>query len=197
MDNNDSSREVTLTSVKDPEGTEIRDGGTTVATTLTFTGSAPTGKTVEIRDVATPKGTATANNDGIWTLTVSDLTPGIRQFKAVGQYSSYPESAVRTINISFPIAVAITSVKDPEGTEIPHRETTFATTVTLTGTAAENQTVEIKDGDTWKGVATARGIHWTLTLANLTVGKHAFTAVKRYDDQAKSPPYEITIEAAP
>ncbi|MCL5227522.1 Ig-like domain repeat protein, partial [Pseudomonas sp. In614] len=66
----------------------------------------------------------------------------------------------------------------PSNVEIPNDGTTVETSVILTGTASKSQKVQILDGTTSKGEATAdatTGI-WTLTVSSLSVAGHSFTA---------------------
>ncbi|WP_178081860.1 Ig-like domain-containing protein, partial [Pseudomonas sp. B26(2017)] len=75
-----------------------------------------------------------------------------------------------------------TRAEDSEGVEIPDGGVTVKTSVTLIGTAAENQKVEVFDGTTSKGQPPAdptTGI-WTLTVTDLTVAPHSFTAKALY-----------------
>ncbi|MCX4217089.1 Ig-like domain-containing protein [Pseudomonas sp. MCal1] len=76
----------------------------------------------------------------------------------------------------------ITRAEDSEGVEIPDGGVTVKTSVILTGTAASNQKVEVFDGTTSKGQPPAdptTGI-WTLTVTDLTVAPHSFTAKALY-----------------
>ncbi|NWA25726.1 Ig-like domain repeat protein [Pseudomonas gingeri] len=83
-------------------------------------------------------------------------------------------------------APSITSVHDSEG-EVVDNGTTYDTTVTLSGTAAPNQRVEIFDVDTSKGSTSTNGGDWELQVAGLALGSHSFTAKGLYGSQPVSP----------
>jgi hypothetical protein len=89
----------------------------------------------------------------------------------------------------------ITSVKDPKNVEIPHNGSTVETSVTLTGTASKGQKVQILDGTTSKGEATAdatSGI-WILGVSALNVAKHIFTAKALYGSGQVSTDWTFTV----
>ncbi|MBV4459720.1 Ig-like domain-containing protein [Pseudomonas sp. COR58] len=189
----------TLTSVKDSAGVEIPDGGTTVDTRVTLTGTAALGLTVEVFDGAVSKGQATADAaTGVWTLTVSGLSVETHSFRAKALYGDNPESAVRTLKVVAATAPTITSAKDSEGTEIPDGGTTTDTSVTLTGTAAPGLAVEVFDGAVSKGQATADAVSgvWTLTVSELSVATHGFKAKALYGDNPESAVRTLTVTPA-
>ncbi|MCL5227042.1 Ig-like domain-containing protein, partial [Pseudomonas sp. In614] len=102
---------------------------------------------------------------------------------------------VKAVALENPI---ITSVKgSPSNVEIPNDGTTVETSVILTGTASKSQKVQILDGTTSKGEATANattGI-WTLTVSSLTVAAHSFTAKALYGSGATSAARMLTVTA--
>jgi YVTN family beta-propeller protein len=91
----------TLTSVKgSPSGDDIPEGGTTVETAVTLSGTASKGQNVEVFDGTTSKGQATANaTTGVWSLLVSGLSESVHSFKARALYGTGVESAVRTFTV--------------------------------------------------------------------------------------------------
>ncbi|WP_085694634.1 hypothetical protein [Pseudomonas sp. B7(2017)] len=179
----------TITSVKDPKGVEIANGGITVATSVTLTGTAAKGLKVEVFDGTVSKGQVTANaTSGVWTLTVSGLSVAAHRFTAKALYGASPVSAARTLTVTAATAPTITSVKDPKGVDIPHDGMTLETSVTLTGAAAKGQKVEVFDGNVSKGEVTANATSgvWTLTASGLSVAAHSFTAKARYGTEPVS-----------
>ncbi|HEY9130460.1 MAG TPA: hypothetical protein VIM98_01785 [Dyella sp.] len=88
----------------------------------------------------------------------------------------------------------IESVRDALGREIPNGSTTGATTLTLSGTAARNERVQLFDGNVSLGIVdvSASG-RWSLTVAGLGSGVHAFTAEGLYDNFPVSAPYGLRI----
>ncbi|WP_196304785.1 Ig-like domain-containing protein, partial [Pseudomonas fluorescens] len=90
----------TIASVKDPQGTEIPNGGTTTSTTVTLSGKASTSQRVEIFDGTTSKGTADVNANGDWTKTLTGLAVAALSFTAKGLYGSpQPVSPARTLTV--------------------------------------------------------------------------------------------------
>ncbi|MFW6751155.1 hypothetical protein ACKUG4_10785 [Pseudomonas glycinae] len=94
---------------------------------------------------------------------------------------------------------AITSVKgSPSGDEIPPDGLTVETAVTLTGTASKGQKVQILDGNTDKGEATADPVTgiWSKTVSGLGITLHSFTAKALYGSGQVSDPRTFTVTAA-
>jgi hypothetical protein len=100
-----------------------------------------------------------------------------------------------TINAMEDVKPEISYVRDSDTFEIPNPGLAVNTAVTLTGVAAKGQKVEIFDGATSKGQATAHATYgsWTLTADNLAVGEHSFTAKALYGSGETSKPYEIKV----
>ncbi|MHC8349469.1 hypothetical protein ACYZT7_08850 [Pseudomonas sp. RT4P38] len=171
-----------ITSVKDSKSVEIPNAGITVDTAVTLSGTASKGQQVTIFDGTTPKGTVTAHaTTGIWTLALTALPVAAHSFTAKALYGSGQVSAARTMTVIALVAPVITSVKDSKSVEIPNAGITVDTAVTLSGTASKDQRVEIFDGATSKGVATANssGV-WTHPVRGLAVAAHSFSAKALY-----------------
>ena len=90
-----------ITSVKgSPSGDEILEGGTTVETAVTLTGTAAKGQKVEVFDGATSRGDATADGTtGNWELRDSGLSLTTHLYKAKALYGSGLESSARTFSV--------------------------------------------------------------------------------------------------
>jgi hypothetical protein len=95
---------------------------------------------------------------------------------------------------------AITSVKgSPSNADIPEGGTTVETAVTLTGTAAKGQKVDILDGVSVVDEAVADAITgiWTLLVSKLTATDHSFTAEAKYGSgQISQPPRTFQVKEA-
>ncbi|MBD9563603.1 Ig-like domain-containing protein [Pseudomonas sp. PDM09] len=189
----------TITSVKDAKDVEVPHNGFTVETSVTLTGTASKGQKVQILDGATSRGEATANaTTGIWTLEVSALNVAAHSFTAKALYGSGQVSAAWVVNVTAVVAPTITSVKDAKDVEVPHNGFTVETSVTLTGTASKGQKVQILDGATSRGEATANattGI-WTLEVSALNVAAHSFTAKALYGSGQVTTDWIFTVVAA-
>ncbi|MBN3863563.1 hypothetical protein HCU66_15100 [Pseudomonas frederiksbergensis] len=104
-----------------------------------------------------------------------------------------PESS-ENLTRALELIPKITSVRDAKGVEIPNGAITKDKTVTLFGTAMEKQSVDIFDGTTSKGVATADSNgEWALTVMGLSVGNHICTARARYGNGQVSAARTFTV----
>ncbi|WP_341959493.1 hypothetical protein [Pseudomonas sp. RC10] len=187
----------TIASIKDSKGVEIPANATTFDTSVTVTGKASPNQTVDVLDGTTSKGKPKADASGNWTLTITGLSAAAHAIKAVAQYGSNPASAVRNFTVAAAVTPTIASIKDSKGVEIPANATTFDTSVTVTGKASPNQTVDVLDGTTSKGKpkADASG-NWTLSITGLSVAAHAIKAVAQYGSNPASAVRNFTVAAA-
>ncbi len=103
-----------ITSVKgSPSGDEIPEGGTTVETAVTLTGTAAKGQKVEVFDGTTSKGQPVVHaTTGVWELAVNELSVAAHSFKAKALYGSGTESAIRTFTVADKLK--ITHIQDPQ-----------------------------------------------------------------------------------
>ncbi|MET0778194.1 MAG: hypothetical protein ABWZ65_22230, partial [Pseudomonas mandelii] len=92
----------TISSVKgSPSGVEIPQGGTTLETAVTLTGTASNGQQVDVLDGIVSKGQPTAGpSTGIWTLPVSGLSVAAHSFAAKALYGSGQVSEARTLTVT-------------------------------------------------------------------------------------------------
>jgi hypothetical protein len=184
----------TITSIKDASGAEIAAGGATLETSVTVTGAANSGLEVEVFDGSTSKGKATANASGQWSLTITGLAVAAHAIKAKALYGSGAESAVRGFTVTALIAPTISSVIDASGAEIPAGGVTLRTSVTVTGAANGGLEVEVFDGSTSKGKATANASgQWSLTITGLAVAAHAIKAKALYGSGAESAVHSFSV----
>ncbi len=142
-------------------------------------------------------------------LDLQDLKDGselIMEFK-VGLGGSQDErqattfkKRIYTVKAVEDVRPEITSVKgSPSGADIPPGGTTVETAITLSGTAAKGQEVEVRDGTISKGPTKADAItgEWTLPISGLTVASHSFTALALYGTgQVSQPPRVLTVNEA-
>ncbi|HEY0287845.1 MAG TPA: hypothetical protein VGC62_12675 [Pseudomonas sp.] len=185
----------TITSIKDSNGSEIPNNGSTTDTQVVITGTAQASKTVEIYDGSNLLNTVSANASEVWTLTVNNLSVASHAIKARGVYGDLVESPVRTFTVTAASTrPSITSIKDSTGLEIPDNGSTADTSVVVTGKAQANQTVEIFDDLTSKGTQlTNESEVWSLTLTNLSVAAHSIKAKALYGDGAESAVRKLTV----
>jgi hypothetical protein len=109
------------------------------------------------------------------------------------------DSDVLTFRVGQPVVLdppVISSIKDSKGQEIPNGGTTSDTSVTLSGTAAASQGVEVFDGSASKGKPTANASgQWTLAMTGLAVAAHAIKAKALYGDETESPVRTFNVSA--
>src|SRR5450631_1960903 len=154
--------------------------GITDANVLTVTGSAEANSTVKVYDGATLLGSATANGSGAWTYTTAALSNGGHSLTATatdaaGNTGVASSAMAVTIDTVAPVAPSITSFSPDTGTV--GDGITDANVLTVTGSAEANSTVNVYDGATLLGSATANGSGaWSFATAALSNGGHSLTA---------------------
>ena len=147
---------------------------------VALTGTAEANSTVNVFEGTTQLGTATANGSGAWSYTTSPLSNGDHVFTATatdaaGNTSLASQPIDPTIGTTAPAAPTISSFSPDTGTV--GDGITNDNTLTLTGTAEANSTVNVFDGATLLGSATANGSGaWSYTTAALSNGAHSLTA---------------------
>ena len=162
-----------------PDSNVVGDGITNV-NHLTLTGTAVAGSTVEVFDGATQIGTATANGSGAWSFATATLADGSHAFTskamdAAGNVSAASAALNVTVDTVAPAAPTMASFS-PDSNVVGDGITN-ANHLTLTGTAVAGSTVEVFDGATEIGTATANGSGvWSFATATLADGAHAFTS---------------------
>ncbi|WP_448100522.1 hypothetical protein [Luteibacter jiangsuensis] len=180
-----------ITSVKDPLGVNIPDGGTTYAATVMLSGRAMADQKVEVWHSSGLKGSVAADNTGEWFFTVNGLVPGLNNLQVRGLYGTQPTSPLRRITMPPP---TIASVKDPQGVEIPQSGTTNARTVTLSGMAQPGKSVQVWHNSQLKGTAVVgANSAWTFQVRDLTAMAHHFQIVGLYDANPTSAIRILTV----
>ncbi|QTD34899.1 Ig-like domain-containing protein [Pseudomonas fluorescens] len=132
---------------------------------------------------------------------LKDGTPFTLELKA-----ALGGSQIQAEEVSFPVRTytvkaipdvkpVITRAEDSKGVEIPPGGYTVDTSVTLIGTAAPSQKVQLLDGATPNGQPTADPVTgiWTLTVTGLTAVLHSFTAKALYGTGATSAARTFTV----
>ncbi|SET64812.1 hypothetical protein SAMN05216197_11912 [Pseudomonas graminis] len=174
----------TITRVEDPQGNAVSNGGSTYANTVTASGKASIGQSVEVFDGASSKGTASVNASGDWLRSVSGLSVGAHSLTTRALYANNPVSSPWTLNVQAATAPTL-SVRDSRG-EVGQGSTTTETTVTASGTAVANAQVEVFDKNASKGTTTAGGGGaWSLSVG-VALGSHSIKAVGKYADNPSS-----------
>ena len=155
-----------ITSFSPDTGT-VGDGITT-ANVLTLTGTAEANATVKVFDGATLLGSVTANGSGAWSYTTAALANGAHSLTATATDAAgntgVASAALAVTVTGPPVAPSITAFSTDSGTV--GDGITNDTTLTLTGKAVANSTVNVYDGTTLLGTATANASGaWSYTTA--------------------------------
>ena len=167
-----------ITSFSTDSGT-VGDGITN-DNTLTLTGTAEANATVKVFDGATLLGSAVANGSGAWSYTTAALANGAHSLTATatdaaGNTGVASAALSVTIDTTAPVAPSITSFSPDTG--VVGDGITDPAILTLTGTAVANSTVNVYDGTTLLGTATANASGaWSFATVPLPDGLHSFTA---------------------
>ncbi|MGE4257690.1 MAG: Ig-like domain-containing protein [Xanthobacteraceae bacterium] len=158
------------------------DGAAVTAITnvkdVTLSGIAEAGATVTVVEGTTLIGTVTADANGAWSLTATNLAEGDHNFAttvtdAAGNTSTASPIRNLTVDSIAPIASAVATASRPDGSAIA--AVTNVKDVTLSGIAEAGATVSVVDGTTLIGTATAdTNGAWRVTATNLAEGDHNF-----------------------
>ncbi|MEY4194876.1 MAG: Leukotoxin, partial [Pseudomonadota bacterium] len=151
-----------------------------------FKGTAEAGSRVELFDAGVSLGTVKVDKAGGWIFTPAELKDGGHNFTATatdstGNISPASAAFTLTVNTRQPKTPDITRVSDDVGRikgVVDSGSTTDDTTLSLTGKAGSNSTVEIFDGSLSLGsVTTGSGGAWSFETPILAEGNHILTAV--------------------
>jgi len=148
-----------ITGVVDSDNRPIPNNGTTEDTVLTLSGTGTADTGVIIADNDTPIALALVNEKGEWRKSVAAL-------EGRHSYTIRFSDEAWVVTVVVAVAPVITRVLDSKG-EVVEGGSTFDTTVTLEGTAAIDQQVEILDRAEILATVTATGGHWTVDLSSL------------------------------
>ena len=190
----------------------VADGKTTDDTTLVLKGVVDAGSEVTLYDYDTRIGVVSADRKGRWSFTTDELDNGsvhvftARVRDAVGNLSD--ASASRTVTIATgeadtvaPFAPSVDRVTDDVGEvtrPVRNKGQSDDATLTLSGTAEANSTVEVFDvGNSLGTVKASKSGDWTFTTPTLADGPHGFTvtatdAAKNVSDASKI--FTVTVD---
>ncbi|MBS4090796.1 hypothetical protein KFS79_29005, partial [Pseudomonas sp. MBT-17] len=183
-------------SVIDSKGVAIPQNGLTVDSSVKVSGTATPNLDILIyNNGVSTGGRATADAQGKWERDLVGLAQGECNLTAVAQYGSNPVSVRWKIIVTLMVTPTITSIKDSKGDEIPHGGITVDTRVTITGTASKGQQVDVRDGTASKDKAPVDPTTgaWTLTVSELSIAAHSFTAEALYGNRPVSSARAFTV----
>ena len=164
------------------------DDNITASRTLTFTGVAEAGATVELlRDGRSTKATAVVDESGNWTITINKVKDGtsewsVAQTDLAGNKQSVGEALSVTVVTRAPAAPGSLDLvtEDDTGTS-DHDNLTSVSTPTITGTGVAGAVVTLfdTDGTTELGSDTvAEDGTWSIVTTELADGEHLLRAVQ-------------------
>ena len=167
----------------------------TADATPTFTGTAETGATVELRSAGSLLQSTTAAA-GTWTMTSPSLADGVYQVfaRAVDAAGNVTDSA----NLSLTINTSTPDLDAASDSGILNSDNvTSDPTPTFSGTAFPGVTVELREGTTLLGTAVATGGTWSITSSALADGVHTIFARVLGTGGHDSPTLTVTIDTTP
>ena len=138
--------------------------------TVTLSGTAEAGSTVTVLEGATTRGSTTATG-GNWTVTINGVPDGAHSYIARAT-----DAATNTSGNSNTRTITVDTVAPNAPVIGGSNATQGSATVTLSGTAEANATVEVFESATSRGTTTATGGNWTLTINNVPDGAHSYVA---------------------
>ena len=136
---------------------------------MTVTGTAVVGYTLKLYDGATLLTSVVVGAAGTWSLTVS-LAAGSHSLSATQTTSSFTSAASAAAPVTvYALPSAPSSITTTAGT--------VTTGATVSGHSAASGLVQVYEGSTLVGTATANASgNWTATLSLLSLGTHTLTA---------------------
>ena len=190
-----------------PDLTAASDSGAsntdnlTNVTTPTFSGTSEAGATITLLEGTTTRGTATADSLGNWTVTSSAWAAGAHSLTAratdvAGNVGGTSAALSITIDTTPPaISPPDMTAASDSGLSSTDNITNIASP-TFTGTAEAGSLVELLDGSTVVGSATATTGNWSITASSLSEGVHSLTAraTDAAGNQATSAALSVTID---
>ena len=138
--------------------------------TVTLSGTAEAGATVTVLEGATNRGSTTATG-GNWTVTVNSVADGAHSYIARAT-----DAATNTSGDSNTRTITVDTVAPNAPVIGGSNATQGSATVTLSGTAEANATVQVFEGANSRGTTTATGGNWTLAINNVPDGAHSYVA---------------------
>lgn len=189
----------TLDRVLDSNGEEVLEGGWTVSTSLTLSGTASKGLDIEVFDddgsSTVAKGRATADPlTGIWTREVTVAEGKHRLFARSLYHGGEVDSGARSFTVAAEVAPTIDSVKGlPSNAEIEEGGTTADTSVAMQGLASKDQWVEVSDKEEFriKVPVNHEGV-WKYS-EDLTAGNHSYKVKAMYGSGKVSIPRTLKV----
>ncbi|WP_191487366.1 hypothetical protein [Pseudomonas sp. FEN] len=185
-----------ITGVHTSTGASVPHNGTTDQRSLTLSGTATPNSTIEVRDGTTVVLSTSVNGSRAWSGDINNLSE--KKYNLVAKIvGGTLSSDTRSFTVqAAEVKPVITGVHTSTGASVPHNGTTDQRSLTLSGTATPNSTIEVRDGTTLvlsTSVNVSRA--WSGDINNLSEKKYNLVA-KIVGGTLSSDTRSFTVRAA-
>ncbi|WP_218169595.1 hypothetical protein [Pseudomonas gingeri] len=166
-----------ITGVHTSTGASVPHNGTTDQRSLTLSGTATPNSTIEVRDGTTVLLSTAVNGSGAWSGHINNLS--LKQYNLIARIvGGTLSSDTRSFTVrAAEVKPVITGVHTSTGASVPHNGTTDQRSLTLSGTATPNSTIEVRDGTTVVLSTAVNGSGaWSGHINNLTTKQYNLVA---------------------
>lgn len=186
----------TIEKVTDSNGKPVPHGSKTRDTRVKLEGTALPYQELKVFDGEQHIDSVTTGKDGVWLCELIDLSQSEHPIRV--EVRPGVDSGVWIFTVVELVQPTIDEVKDVAGTTIGDTVTTNKTPLTLTGTVADGQKVDIYDGANKLGEATMTGATtWEFKTSVLSsLREYRFKAVEQGVGGTESAPRTVTVTAA-
>lgn len=177
----------------------VANGGISVDTAVTLTGTAWARSGVDMLDGDDEVGTAGADADGVWSFPMTGLVPRLYSLKARARYGRRLESEPWAFRVVEYVVPSLTRIEDSRR-ELTEGATTVDTAVTVVGLASPGLQVELLDGENvWQTVDVDLEGNWSVDLTGLTIRGYELRVRATYGNKDLSAPraFQVVAEQAP
>ncbi|MDR6609603.1 hypothetical protein [Pseudomonas synxantha] len=189
---------LSLDDVLDDESNSVDEGQSTIKKTLTIKGKARGNREITLLGGQPASVTVTADADGDWEHTFSNLPVGPYSLTARTNYEPVETTAPpRTFNVVLDIKLSLDDVLDDQGNSVDEGQSTIKKTLTIKGKARGNGEITLLGGQPASVTVTADGDgDWEHTFTNLPDGPYSLTARTNYEpEETTAPPRTFKIDA--
>ena len=188
---------LSIRAVRDSKEVLVGQNGTTSDTFFTVSGTAEPDKPILVRDGFNTLASAQSDGEGQWKTELFEVKE-VKKYSltAMGNYGNKPVSSPPRTFTVVADAPIIESLKDDEGM-IGEGETTYSSSVSVTGKALPNQKVQAFNGSTplEEAPVNQNGVY-TLELKNLLSGtSYTITVKALYGEGKSSEPRNFNVAA--
>ena len=190
-----ASLPLSLDDVIDDEGESVGEGESTFKKTLTIKGKARGKGVITLKGGLPASIPVTAEESGDWEHTFADLADGPYSLTAETNYLPSETAGPRTFTVASKVELSLDDVTDSNGT-VGEGETTYDDTVTVSGRAQPDASVQLRNNGTPISGATNPADSdgkWEISL-DVTPGQYSLTAEAL--SVVTAPPRTFTVAVA-